>query len=225
MPYAEYLRTPEWRRERNRVLRRARFKCERCPSRRFLSVHHRTYERLGCERDTDLVVLCATCHEGAEVATLERKDPDALYLRLARAAIAADRESGRGFASLSDLAEILKTFCAHEHIPYDSGRLTRALELVGGSLLPRIAPRRPGQTPPDPEEIGPEEAHAILSRLGVLGAVRTIEPNGQSPSNGACVFQQAIVEQRLRLLREQLAGVRTAAERIRVRRAIRELGG
>lgn len=32
--------------------------------RQGLEVHHRTYERRGRERDSDLVALCWACHEG-----------------------------------------------------------------------------------------------------------------------------------------------------------------
>jgi hypothetical protein len=36
--------------------------CAICGSARNLEVHHKTYARKGCERFTDLVVLCRSCH-------------------------------------------------------------------------------------------------------------------------------------------------------------------
>ena len=64
MPYADYLQTPEWSARRQRAFKRAWFRCQLCNSSKGgLNVHHRTYERLGDERDSDLIVLCEKCHE------------------------------------------------------------------------------------------------------------------------------------------------------------------
>jgi hypothetical protein len=64
MPYPEYLQTPEWRMRRQRKLGQADHRCSFCnryhPS---LNVHHRTYQNLGEELDSDLTVLCPNCHE------------------------------------------------------------------------------------------------------------------------------------------------------------------
>jgi hypothetical protein len=62
MPYRDYLKTAHWRDVRNRALDRAARRCQLCNSPDHLEVHHRTYERRGCERDDDLTVLCARCH-------------------------------------------------------------------------------------------------------------------------------------------------------------------
>lgn len=63
MPYAEYLRTPEWQERRARHIEHAGNACQVCNRRGSLHVHHRTYERRGRERFSDLVVLCAACHK------------------------------------------------------------------------------------------------------------------------------------------------------------------
>ncbi len=64
MPYQFYLRTPEWRRTRAAALVRAGYACSLDVTHtRDLEVHHRTYERLGEELATDLVVLCHSCHQ------------------------------------------------------------------------------------------------------------------------------------------------------------------
>jgi restriction endonuclease Mrr len=63
MPYRRYLRSPEWRRTRAAALLRAGNACAldvRHTDK--LEVHHRTYERLGEELASDVVVLCRTCH-------------------------------------------------------------------------------------------------------------------------------------------------------------------
>jgi len=64
MPYAEYLKTPEWMVTRKIVKQRAGYRCERCsrPDTEW-NVHHLTYERRGYEDLNDLVLLCRRCHE------------------------------------------------------------------------------------------------------------------------------------------------------------------
>lgn len=62
MPYRDYLKTPHWKATRQRALERADRRCQLCNSTDHLEVHHRTYERRGCERADDLTVLCARCH-------------------------------------------------------------------------------------------------------------------------------------------------------------------
>ncbi len=63
LPYKEYLQTPHWKRKRNEKLRAAGYRCQMCNRRaRPLEVHHRTYERRGEELDTDLTVVCRSCH-------------------------------------------------------------------------------------------------------------------------------------------------------------------
>lgn len=63
VPYTDYLQSPEWRAKREKALRFAGYRCQLCNSPKNLQVHHRTYERLGNERLSDLTVLCADCHD------------------------------------------------------------------------------------------------------------------------------------------------------------------
>lgn len=63
MPYRDYLQTPEWQSTRSDALRRARYQCQTCAAGGALHVHHRTYARRGNEYASDLIVLCADCHE------------------------------------------------------------------------------------------------------------------------------------------------------------------
>ena len=62
LPYPEYLKTDHWQQRRLRALGKADNKCQVCAAVDRLEVHHNTYERLGHERDSDLVVLCRNCH-------------------------------------------------------------------------------------------------------------------------------------------------------------------
>ncbi len=60
--YVLYLRSPIWRLRRRLWIIQAGGRCERCRSRRRLTIHHRTYRRLGHERRGDVTVLCSDCH-------------------------------------------------------------------------------------------------------------------------------------------------------------------
>jgi 5-methylcytosine-specific restriction endonuclease McrA len=63
--YYAYLKSPEWKRKKFEIEQSARYKCQVCnkgKSQAILNVHHRTYERLGCELPSDLIVLCRECH-------------------------------------------------------------------------------------------------------------------------------------------------------------------
>jgi hypothetical protein len=63
LPYEQYLQTAWWRQRRREALVWAGGKCQLCSAMEGLDVHHNTYVRLGCEVETDLIVLCRSCHE------------------------------------------------------------------------------------------------------------------------------------------------------------------
>jgi hypothetical protein len=84
MPFSEYLQTQHWHEVRQAELERAGYRCRLCnaaghdprePPKRSptggliltvraeLNVHHRTYERRGCELPEDVITLCRECHE------------------------------------------------------------------------------------------------------------------------------------------------------------------
>jgi hypothetical protein len=60
--YENYLASDRWQIIATKAKERAHHQCALCWRRRRLEVHHRTYERLGHEWVTDLVVLCWWCH-------------------------------------------------------------------------------------------------------------------------------------------------------------------
>jgi sirohydrochlorin ferrochelatase len=67
--YQEYIGSSEWRNNPARLeeLRRAGHRCRLCnlgPPDVVLTVHHRTYVRLGQELADDLTTLCMECHRG-----------------------------------------------------------------------------------------------------------------------------------------------------------------
>lgn len=60
--YREYLASEAWQIRRKWKLEQADHRCQVCNSDEQLHVHHRTYDRLGNERENDLTVLCRDCH-------------------------------------------------------------------------------------------------------------------------------------------------------------------
>lgn len=62
MPYVAYLLSDHWGRVRAKAIKRAGGRCSICNAKGPLQVHHRTYERLGEERDNDVIALCRKCH-------------------------------------------------------------------------------------------------------------------------------------------------------------------
>ena len=62
-PYNEYLKSEHWQEVRAGALERAGNRCQLCNRAARLHVHHRTYERRGCELPDDVIVLCADCHK------------------------------------------------------------------------------------------------------------------------------------------------------------------
>lgn len=60
--YSLYLRSHAWANRRKAAIG-AQHTCSHCGSSSDLQVHHLSYERLGEELPTDLMVLCKNCHE------------------------------------------------------------------------------------------------------------------------------------------------------------------
>lgn len=69
--YRGYLKSSHWESLREQRLRRSSWTCERCGqgagmsakgNRTGLNLHHLSYERVGLERDEDIIVLCSECH-------------------------------------------------------------------------------------------------------------------------------------------------------------------
>ena len=61
--YTAYINSAEWFQKRNAALERAGHQCQLCRSSVKLNAHHNTYERLGAELDTDIIILCGKCHD------------------------------------------------------------------------------------------------------------------------------------------------------------------
>ena len=126
--YEKYLTSPSWRVTRNRALKQAGWKCNRCPQRRGLQVHHLTYERLGRELDTDLEVLCEDCHRGHHLDAMHDQPLSRLYLQLASDVVKADP-----FAPVAEIVAKVKDECARLRLPNDFVAIDKAVNVLIGS--------------------------------------------------------------------------------------------
>ncbi len=66
--YNKRIGSQQWRNMKQAIAKMRGNKCERCPSQFKLSLHHKTYERLGKELFSDLELLCERCHQKADEA-------------------------------------------------------------------------------------------------------------------------------------------------------------
>ena len=61
--YQQYLGSPQWKKIRKRILKRANYKCEICKIMKAYQVHHKHYKNIFNEKDKDLIAICGTCHQ------------------------------------------------------------------------------------------------------------------------------------------------------------------
>lgn len=61
--YEKYLESPQWESKRQAALKRDRWLCQGCLSRRATQVHHLTYDHLGNELLWELQSVCTECHK------------------------------------------------------------------------------------------------------------------------------------------------------------------
>ena len=59
--YQKYLKSRHWQRTRNMKMARVGHRCEKCGA-KATEVHHKTYKRVGAEKQTDLLAVCRECH-------------------------------------------------------------------------------------------------------------------------------------------------------------------
>lgn len=58
--YNAYLKSIFWKEIKRKY---KKYKCENCGDFENLELHHVSYNRLFCERESDLITLCKTCHQ------------------------------------------------------------------------------------------------------------------------------------------------------------------
>ena len=65
--YLKYLRSPEWKKTRNKRISLDQGRCQNCGATIHLQVHHLNYDSVGDETEDDIEVLCKECHEDKEI--------------------------------------------------------------------------------------------------------------------------------------------------------------
>jgi len=71
--YRKYLQTKEWKLISNECKRLANHKCNRCGATDNLQAHHKSYENVFNELQSDLECLCKACHEKEHGTTFTKK--------------------------------------------------------------------------------------------------------------------------------------------------------
>lgn len=68
--YHDYLQSAKWKEKRERIAKQRNYTCEICERvvTRGYNIHHKTYKHLGKERDSELMFLCAKCHEELHIS-------------------------------------------------------------------------------------------------------------------------------------------------------------
>lgn len=106
--YEEVLSSDEWRSRRARRIAANRARCEWCGwMADRLELHHKTYERLGREREEDLELLCPDCHEKADAERAQRTRERNYWARVEGF---ADAKYGEGWEDWLDPEDVAADF-------------------------------------------------------------------------------------------------------------------
>ena len=62
LQYSSYIKSKTWKRRSDKAKAEAGGRCSKCGKATSLNTHHKTYARLGREKDGDLIILCRRCH-------------------------------------------------------------------------------------------------------------------------------------------------------------------
>ena len=85
MNYQEYLHSAAWRQRASQAKQRAHWQCQECGNggnKSSLHAHHKTYQRLGHERDDDIIILCEECHSNKHMRATARNQEAAQWQQL-----------------------------------------------------------------------------------------------------------------------------------------------
>lgn len=81
MIYRDYINSQAWLDMRRNRMKLDGFRCVVCGFRHELTVHHKTYDRLGQEKMADLETLCVRCHNNAHLNDKRHQASEAVALR------------------------------------------------------------------------------------------------------------------------------------------------
>jgi Predicted restriction endonuclease len=75
--YVKYLRSKKWRDFREKLIKKRGRRCAACNIyKKRIECHHITYERFKNERESDIVLLCHSCHKLVTRMYLRNKRQD-----------------------------------------------------------------------------------------------------------------------------------------------------
>lgn len=100
--YAQYLKSDEWARKREKLFLLVGRQCEFCKKSGIVEVHHLVYDRIENERLTDLVVVCKECHPILDTHRKAHK----LQRNFSRWVYSKYGESWRGKTELFDIFKL-----------------------------------------------------------------------------------------------------------------------
>ena len=84
--YHEYIKSPEWKEVSRQAKERAGYRCQLCNRSgddKSLHTHHRTYDRLFFELESDLIVLCESCHKKLHDLEIHKEDENVRFGEIA----------------------------------------------------------------------------------------------------------------------------------------------
>jgi 5-methylcytosine-specific restriction endonuclease McrA len=74
--YQTYLRSPEWKKKRERAFKLLGRKCQQCGKTKSLQVHHLHYDTLYEESAEDVEIACTDCHPVEDIRRADKKGYD-----------------------------------------------------------------------------------------------------------------------------------------------------
>jgi 5-methylcytosine-specific restriction endonuclease McrA len=78
--YINYINSDVWREKKKIFIKKFGNVCQLCKSKGYVELHHKTYDRLGHELDSDLILLCKSCHNDEDQKRAkETRYSNALY--------------------------------------------------------------------------------------------------------------------------------------------------
>lgn len=80
--YISYINSFDWYLKRRSIMERARGICESCKQAPAIEVHHKTYDRLGNEKDEDLTAVCEPCHKKEDIKHQNEVENERYFRRL-----------------------------------------------------------------------------------------------------------------------------------------------
>lgn len=160
--YQEYLDSEGWKAKRDMVRQYWDNRCALCNAEGELHVHHRTYERRGNERLTDLILLCKDCH-----SKFHDKGAVSIDIRgVINAIISSVNIHGirftktENFISLLDMNDPNALTLEQTKAAYD---LWYSREFIAIPVNPRLAIKPPSAPNPPPTSLDQHDAELMAA--------------------------------------------------------------